>query len=249
MRWTNRRRRLPPPDNLIGGRPALGTRIRAAPRTAPPNFWMAPPCPLGFPALETRWIPGVVGPRSPKATRLIRRCSARRSGLPLTETRCVFSLKKADGVGFEPTSDFRRCRFSRPVHSTALPPIPCPDRTRQPDHDRITTTLATPAPEEGPPADEPPMDAADGRRRPPNELPTAPHGPAADTRRFLGRTGRHDASTPLGPRKSTNRARPTPSTAQGQGPGAGRPQHSALRLLSCWLRITSSMTVFHWRAR
>ena len=30
---------------------------------------------------------------------------------------------KADGVGFEPTSDFRRCRFSRPVHSTALPPI------------------------------------------------------------------------------------------------------------------------------
>ena len=30
---------------------------------------------------------------------------------------------KADGVGFEPTSRFRDCRFSRPVHSTALPPI------------------------------------------------------------------------------------------------------------------------------
>ena len=30
---------------------------------------------------------------------------------------------KTDGVGFEPTNDFRRCRFSRPVHSTALPPI------------------------------------------------------------------------------------------------------------------------------
>jgi hypothetical protein len=30
---------------------------------------------------------------------------------------------KADGVGFEPTSRFRDCRFSRPVHSTALPPV------------------------------------------------------------------------------------------------------------------------------
>ena len=33
-------------------------------------------------------------------------------------------FRKVDGVGFEPTNDFRRCRFSRPVHSTALPPIP-----------------------------------------------------------------------------------------------------------------------------
>ena len=31
---------------------------------------------------------------------------------------------QADGVGFEPTSRLRDCRFSRPVHSTALPPIP-----------------------------------------------------------------------------------------------------------------------------
>ena len=30
---------------------------------------------------------------------------------------------QTDGVGFEPTSRFRDCRFSRPVHSTALPPI------------------------------------------------------------------------------------------------------------------------------
>jgi hypothetical protein len=29
----------------------------------------------------------------------------------------------AEGVGFEPTSDFRRCRFSRPVPSTARPPL------------------------------------------------------------------------------------------------------------------------------
>ena len=32
-------------------------------------------------------------------------------------------FRTADGVGCEPTNDFRRCRFSRPVHSTALPPI------------------------------------------------------------------------------------------------------------------------------
>ena len=29
----------------------------------------------------------------------------------------------AEGVGFEPTSDFRRCRFSRPVPSTTRPPL------------------------------------------------------------------------------------------------------------------------------
>ncbi len=29
----------------------------------------------------------------------------------------------AEGVGFEPTNDSRRCRFSRPVRSTSLPPL------------------------------------------------------------------------------------------------------------------------------
>ena len=29
----------------------------------------------------------------------------------------------AEGVGFEPTRDLRLCRFSRPVHLTALPPF------------------------------------------------------------------------------------------------------------------------------
>ena len=29
----------------------------------------------------------------------------------------------ADGVGFEPTMGSHPCRVSRPVHSTALPPI------------------------------------------------------------------------------------------------------------------------------
>ena len=29
----------------------------------------------------------------------------------------------ADGVGFEPTKGLHPCRFSRPVHSTALPPV------------------------------------------------------------------------------------------------------------------------------
>src|SRR5688572_32312204 len=32
-------------------------------------------------------------------------------------------LDVAEGVGFEPTSPVRGCRFSRPVHSTALPPL------------------------------------------------------------------------------------------------------------------------------
>ena len=32
----------------------------------------------------------------------------------------------AEGVGFEPTRDSHLCRFSRPVHSTALPPFPGP---------------------------------------------------------------------------------------------------------------------------
>jgi hypothetical protein len=36
----------------------------------------------------------------------------------------------AEGVGFEPTNDFRRCRFSRPVPSTARPPL----RARAPEH-------------------------------------------------------------------------------------------------------------------
>ena len=39
------------------------------------------------------------------------------------ELRVLLPNVETDGVGFEPTSDFRRCRFSRPVHSTALPPI------------------------------------------------------------------------------------------------------------------------------
>ena len=48
----------------------------------------------------------------------------------LQETKNMISLKvcltlpqKADGVGFEPTRRFHVCRFSRPVHSTALPPV------------------------------------------------------------------------------------------------------------------------------
>src|SRR5216683_6454376 len=34
---------------------------------------------------------------------------------------CLHEL--AEGVGFEPTSDVSRCRFSRPVPSTARPPL------------------------------------------------------------------------------------------------------------------------------
>ena len=32
-------------------------------------------------------------------------------------------MEMADGVGFEPTKGFHPCRFSRPVLSTAQPPI------------------------------------------------------------------------------------------------------------------------------
>ena len=32
-------------------------------------------------------------------------------------------IKMADGVGFEPTMGLHPCRFSRPVHSTALPSL------------------------------------------------------------------------------------------------------------------------------
>ena len=33
------------------------------------------------------------------------------------------SRKKAEGTGFEPVIPFRRFRFSKPVHSTALPTL------------------------------------------------------------------------------------------------------------------------------
>ena len=68
--------------------------------------------------LDTR----VGGPRSLITARFIRRCSDRRSGRPPSEARCVFSLKKTDAVGFEPTNDFRRCRFSRSAKGLGAPP-------------------------------------------------------------------------------------------------------------------------------
>src|SRR5258708_39892432 len=40
-----------------------------------------------------------------------------------TMARCVSSNYLADGVGFGPTRPLRACRFSRPVPSTARPPI------------------------------------------------------------------------------------------------------------------------------
>ncbi len=41
-----------------------------------------------------------------------------------------FSLKKTDGVGFEPTNDFRRCRFSRSAKGTLRLPAGIPQKTR-----------------------------------------------------------------------------------------------------------------------
>src|SRR5215469_5830785 len=37
--------------------------------------------------------------------------------------RTLANRHMAEGVGFEPTSDISRCRFSRPVPSTARPPL------------------------------------------------------------------------------------------------------------------------------
>ena len=46
------------------------------------------------------------------------------TAIPPRESRGALTPKlKTDGVGFEPTRRFHVCRFSRPVHSTALPPI------------------------------------------------------------------------------------------------------------------------------
>jgi len=91
-------------------------------------------------------MPGLVGRNSPIEVRRIHRCSDRRSGPPLTETRCVFSLKKTDGVGFEPTNDFRRCRFSRSAKALRALPKRTPRKTeaRRPrgPRQRATDTLA-----------------------------------------------------------------------------------------------------------
>ena len=70
------------------------------------------------------------GPQSPKRS-CVQLCSAKLSN-PLFHWLVVSNpdratLELAERVGFEPTSPVRGCRFSRPVHSTALPPLP---RTR-----------------------------------------------------------------------------------------------------------------------
>ena len=84
--------------------------------------------------MKPPWPAGISGPRDPLDTRVGGPSLAERNPTHLTvfrpairtasaagPQRCL--LQQTDGVGFEPTSDFRRCRFSRPVHSTALPPI------------------------------------------------------------------------------------------------------------------------------
>src|SRR6266436_2582432 len=59
-----------------------------------------------------------------------------------TMARCVSSNYLADGVGFEPTRPLRTCRFSRPVPSTARPPIHAPvhweDSRLERSHDEIS---------------------------------------------------------------------------------------------------------------
>src|SRR5882672_9077138 len=49
----------------------------------------------------------------------------------------------ADGVGFEPTRPLRACRFSRPVPSTARPPIQSRPASLQPLGAEIAEFAAT----------------------------------------------------------------------------------------------------------
>jgi hypothetical protein len=51
------------------------------------------------------------------------RTLAAASGLRPATPGVRSSVLVAEGVGFEPTSDLRRCRFSRPVPSTTRPPL------------------------------------------------------------------------------------------------------------------------------
>ena len=50
-------------------------------------------------------------------------CRLQEENAPVVSACERVNPKLADGVGFEPTSRLRGCRFSRPVYSTALPPI------------------------------------------------------------------------------------------------------------------------------
>ena len=67
-------------------------------------------------------------------------------GLSRRLARCVFSLKTTDGVGFEPTNDFRRCRFSRSANPLRALPKRTPRKTgakrRRGPRQLATDTLA-----------------------------------------------------------------------------------------------------------
>jgi hypothetical protein len=52
----------------------------------------------------------------------------------------------AEGVGFEPTKGFHPCRFSRPVHSTALPPLRKTVRFKNQDSREVYFLSLTPDP-------------------------------------------------------------------------------------------------------
>ncbi len=83
----------------------------------------------------------------------------------------------AEGVGFEPTRDSRLCRFSRPVHSTTLPPF------------HYTVTLAAIA-------GEPSLDEA-ARRPRPVHWPRLSYRPVeAQQARYRGPAVDHSATHP-----------------------------------------------------
>ena len=69
--------------------------------------------------------PANVGPAHHAEAHQPRHCYGGSNGglLKNSAQLVVYIRAVAEGVGFEPTRGLRPCRFSRPVHSTALPPF------------------------------------------------------------------------------------------------------------------------------
>ena len=95
--------------------------------------------------MKPPWPAGTSGPRDPLVARVRGPSLAGRNPLHPPVFRPAiraashgdslrFSLKKTDGVGFEPTNDFRRCRFSRSAKALRrlAAGTPLKTRTRRP---------------------------------------------------------------------------------------------------------------------
>lgn len=110
--------------------PALEILIQAAHWAASPDFGRSTPD-----SSVLRWLPRPVGyqgwwasiadhsPLHPPVFRLASRASSHGDSLRF------LAKNKTDGVGFEPTNDFRRCRFSRSAKALRALPARTPMKT------------------------------------------------------------------------------------------------------------------------